>query len=110
MGHKLLRSTHSPIDVLPVADDVQVYDRPLYVVANSVVAYAVSPLSHRDPSEFAAPIRIGLKCGSVNDRGPARSPREESPPAQSQRPTSRPTQPESHRLQGRGRILSLRRR
>ena len=43
-----------------MADDVQVYDRPLYVVANSVVAYAVSLLSHRDPSEFAAPIRIGL--------------------------------------------------
>ena len=55
-----MRSTHSPIDVLPVADDVQVYDRPLYVVANSVVAYAVSLLSHRDPSEFAAPMRIGL--------------------------------------------------
>src|SRR5437899_5773610 len=54
------KKAHSPIDLLPVADDVQVYDRPLYVVANSVVAYAVSPLSHRDPSEFAAPIRIGL--------------------------------------------------
>src|SRR5207244_10611428 len=40
------------------------------------------------PSEFAAPIRIGLKCGSVNDRGPARSPREESPQARSQKPTS----------------------
>ena len=55
-----LRSSQSPIDLLPVTDDVQVYDRPLYIVANSVVAYAVSPLSHRDPSEFAAPMRIGL--------------------------------------------------
>src|SRR5437899_4768635 len=54
------KKAHSPIDLLPVSDDVQPYDRPLYVVANSVVAYTVSPLSHRDPSEFAAPMRIGL--------------------------------------------------